>query len=157
MWVSNGEGRCGISAASLTSAADMVMVLPPTNVSPEENGPTRIPWDLYPNGMNGLYKASEHRQCKGRTVVGAVTSCPDTHFVSKAFISPAGRSVSYWRLMANPFWRITLRWTKLLPQRLCPIRREAHTQWLAEVETQKSSPLTLIWDCSAGLSHPPSS
>lgn len=52
-----------------------------------------------------------------------LTSCPDTRFGTKAFISPAGRSVSYWWLMANPSWRITLRWKELLLQRLCPIQR----------------------------------
>lgn len=36
-------------------------------------------------------------------------------------------------------------------------RGEAHTPWLAKVETQKSSPLPLIWDSSAGPSQPPSS
>lgn len=73
--------------------------------------------------MNGLYQASEYRQCKGWTVVDTVTSCPDTSFGTKVFIAPAGRSVSYWWLMANPSWRISLRWKELLLQRLCSIQR----------------------------------
>lgn len=121
--VGDREGNCGLSAASLRSADGMGIVLHSTNFSPEENGPTRILRELYPNGMNGLYRASEGRQCKGWTMVDAVTSCPDIPLGTKAFISTAGRSVSYWWLMANPSWRITLRWKELLLWRLCPTRR----------------------------------